>query len=224
VPTSAPVEGAVKNGVMERFMINRRMFAGGLAAVFSLSMPSAVTARADAPDPAVLEVQGLCDALLDVMKHAKELGVKGRYEKLRPIVERTFDFAAMLKVIVGAKWDATPAADQQELIRAFERKTIAEYASNFDGFNGEKFVVNPVPVARGADKFVLTKLVATDQTVALNYRMRQTGGSWKIVDVYLKGSISQLGKQSEDSAAALEKGGPKELAKLLNAGADKMMQ
>ena len=37
-------------------------------------------------DPAVQTVQSFYDTLTDTMKHGKALGLKGRYEKLRPAV------------------------------------------------------------------------------------------------------------------------------------------
>ena len=40
------------------------------------------------------------------MKNAKALGVKGRYDKLAPVVAKTFDVAGMAKGAVGAGWDS----------------------------------------------------------------------------------------------------------------------
>ncbi len=79
--------------------------------------------------------------------------------------------------------------------------TVANYASNFDSFGGEKFIVDPAVQTRGTDKVVQSKLVTGDQTIPFNYRMRQTGGSWKILDVYLNGTISQLATRRSDFAS-----------------------
>ena len=168
-------------------------------------------------------MQGFYDVLLSTMKHAKELGVKGRYEKLKPAIDKSFDLPNMLHAAVGPKWATIAPADQAMLLAAFERKTVAEYASNFDGFSGEKFEVEPAATPRGADKIVHSKLVATSQTVPFSYRMRLSGGSWKILDIYLNGVISQLATQRSEFTATIASGGAAGLAKLLNAKSDKLL-
>lgn len=179
---------------------------------------------ADAADPATVQVQGFYDTLLDSMKHAKELGVKGRFDKLKPAIEKSFDLPAMLRTVVGPKWSSFTPAEQTALLAAFERKTVAEYASNFDGFSGEKFLVEPTTKPRGADKIVESKLIAGKQTVPFGYRMRQSAGSWKILDIYLNGVISQLAMQRSDFAATITTGGAGALTKQLNANADKLLK
>ena len=194
-----------------------------LAAIFLMTAFLAPTARAEVPDAAVAQVQTLYDALLDSMKHAKELGVKGRYEKLKPAIEQTFDFPDMVRFVVGTSWATMPAADQQALLAAFERMTIANYASNFDGYDGEKFVVDPAVTMRGADRVVQSKLVTKSQTIPFNYRMRQTGGTWKILDIYLNGYVSQVATQRSDFGATLTAEGPSGLVKKINALSDKLI-
>jgi phospholipid transport system substrate-binding protein len=149
--------------------------------------------------------------------------VKGRYEKLKPTIEQTFDLPSMVRLAVGPDWTTMPAAEQQALLVAFERMTVANYASNFSGYDGEKFVVDPVATVRGTDRVVQSKLIAKDQTIPFSYRMRQTGGSWKVVDIYLNGFISQLATQRSEYALTLTASGASGLVKKLNALADKLM-
>ncbi|MDE1939455.1 MAG: ABC transporter substrate-binding protein, partial [Alphaproteobacteria bacterium] len=172
-----------------------------LATAIVVAALSAPAAKAQTPDPAVQQVQTFYDALLDSMKHAKELGLKGRYDKLNPVIEQTFDFPDMVKLAVGPGWATTSPAEQQALLTAFERMTVANYASNFNGYDGEKFVVAPTTTPRGTDRVVQSKLIAKDQTVPFGYRMRQSGGTWKILDIYLNGYVSQLATQRSDFGA-----------------------
>jgi phospholipid transport system substrate-binding protein len=101
--------------------------------------------------------------------------------------------------------------------------TIANYASNFDSFSGEKFEVDPAVQTRGTDKVVQSKLVTGNQTIPFNYRMRQTGGAWKIVDVYLNGTISQLATRRSDFASTAADGAPA-LIKKINELTDQQMK
>ena len=130
-----------------------KRFSVALVLLFAAALPLPA-ARADAADPAIATVQGFYDSLLDSMKGGKALGAQGRFAKLRPVVDRTFDIGTMIKYAVGPGWDTASAADQKALSDAFARMTAAQYAGNFDSFNGEKFVVDPNVVTRGSICYV----------------------------------------------------------------------
>jgi phospholipid transport system substrate-binding protein len=184
----------------------------------------APAAGADAADPATPAVQGFYATLLECMKGGKTLGAQGRYDKLKPVIERTFDLATMVKYAVGPAWSTTSADDQKALTEAFTRMTIAQYAGNFGSFDGEKFTVEPKAEIRGTDHYVKSALVAKDQTVAFIYRMRQFGNDWRIIDVLLEGSISQLSVYRSDFAATLKAGGAAALVKKIDGLADRALK
>lgn len=194
-----------------------------LAIAFAASlMFGALPATAADMDPAAQTVQTFYDALVGTMKDGKQLGFKGRYEKLKPAVEQAYDIPTMTKFVAGPGWSGFSAGDQQALVQAFERMTIANYAANFDSYGGEKFSVEPTATARGADKIVMSKLVAGSQTIPFNYRMRQVGGGWKIIDVYLNGSISELATRRSDFGATVSGGGAPALIKKIDALSDSL--
>ena len=177
-----------------------------------------------ADDPAIATVQGFYDNLLDSMKGGKALGAQGRYAKLRPAVEQAFDVGTMIKFAVGPDWATASPADQKALTEAFTRMTTAQYAGNFDSFSGEKFVVDPAVQVRGTDHYVSSKLVTSNQQVVFIYRLRQFGSSWKIIDILLDGSISQLNVYRSDFAATMKSGGAAALVKKINELSDKALK
>lgn len=190
-----------------------------------LAMGCAVSAMAQSAGPAVQQIENFYSGLLAAMKNGPALGVKGRYEKLRPVVEQAYDLPAMTAAAVGPSWPGIPAAERKSLIDAFTRLTIANYAKNFDSFHGEKFPVDPKAIVRGADRYVKSRLVpAHGEPVAFTYRMHAVNGQWKIYDVLLTNEmISQLAQKRSDFSATLASGGPKELAKKINALADRLL-
>jgi phospholipid transport system substrate-binding protein len=201
----------------------------GIVSVFVLllSLSFAVPSNVWAADkqPAVQQVETFTNALLDSMKRAKELGLKGRYEALKPVVDKVFDLPTMTRFAVGPTWTSISAADQKALISAFERMTVANYADNFDAYDGETFVVDPTVIDRGADKLVATKLVASDQTeTPFTYRMRESGGTWKVIDVFLNGYVSQLAARRSDFSSTIANGGPSALLVKINQLADDMLK
>ncbi|TPG54930.1 ABC transporter substrate-binding protein [Sphingomonas glacialis] len=184
------------------------------AAVLAIAAPLS----AQAGDPARAPVQTLDDGLLAIMKGGKALGAAGRAARIAPVVDQTFDVPLITRLSVGADWLKVAPADQTALVAAMRRLTVAQYAANFDSYGGESFTINPNVEMRGGDKVVRTTLAAPKgDAVPIDYRMRQSGGSWRIVDVYYKNGISQLATRRADFASIFAKGGAKALISHLNA-------
>lgn len=197
------------------------LFAALLAAA---AAPPAIS-QAQASDPAAATIQSFDESLLSVMKQGKSLGVQGRYRELQGPVERTFDLATMTRFSVGPKWSAVSASDQEALVKAFTRLTVAEYAHNFDSYDGEKFTLSPNVQTRAPDKLVQTQLVSPhDKTHDFTYRMRQAAdGRWKVIDVYAD-NISQLATRRSDFASTMNSGGAPALIQKINALAEKQLK
>jgi len=187
-----------------------------------LILAAAVPAQAQQADPAAATIQNFYDALTASMKAGGT--TKSRYDKLKPAIDQAFDISGMTSLSVGPTWSSISPADQKALIEAFDRMTIANYARNFDSYSGEKFTVDPAVTERGSDKFVKSTLKpASGNAIPFNYRMHQADGSWKIMDIYLNGTISQLAQKRSDFGATLQTSGPEGLAKKINALADQTL-
>ncbi|MGH7747895.1 MAG: ABC transporter substrate-binding protein, partial [Candidatus Dormibacteria bacterium] len=155
-------------------------------------------------------------SLLEVMKQGPQLGPRGRFRRLTPIVERAFDLPTMTRFAVGPAWSSQSQPEHQALTTAFTRLTAASYAHNFDRWAGERFEVDPKAQQRGADRIVKARIVPLKGAATeLLYRVHKTPAGWKIVDVYY-GSISQLTTRRADFAQPLAAGGAMGLEKHLN--------
>jgi len=179
---------------------------------------------AESADPAISRITVFYGTLLDTMKQAKQLGVKGRFDKLSPVLSKTYDLAAMSKLAVGPAWTTLTPQQQAAITNAFTRMTVATYASRFDGFSGEQFQILETSDRPNGDKIVRTQIVKSDGgAVPLNYLMRKSGPDWKIVDIYLDGTISELANRRAEFGAILKSGGPDALVASLNRQGDKLL-
>jgi phospholipid transport system substrate-binding protein len=162
-----------------------------------------------ASDPAVVApIQGLCDALLTVMKAGTKTPFSQRFDMLAPAVDRALDMGTILQVSVGSMWSTLSADQHSSLLDAFRRYTINSYLSSFDSFNGQRFVIDPSLRSVGANEVVQTKIVPTSGDAhSLDYVMRQTGSDWKAVDVLAEGSISRVATQRSDFRSLVMRGG-----------------
>ncbi len=203
--------------------ISRREFSVLLASAAILAASPAFSPAWAQGDPAVATVEGFYDALVAQMK--KGGAARGRYDMLKPAVEKAFDLPGMTAVAVGPGFAALPDADKKALVDAFGRMTIANYVKNFDKFGGEKFTVEPASIARppSPDKLVKSTLKSGSDTIPFNYRMHLVGSEWKIEDIYLNGNISQMAQRRSDFSATFAASGAAGLAKKINALADQML-
>ncbi|WP_421854843.1 ABC transporter substrate-binding protein [Novosphingobium sp.] len=184
----------------------------------SAALPTASLAQA--ADPAVSTITELDAGLLRTMRAGGSTAARGRV--IAPVLERAFDLPLMTRLAVGPEWVKLSGADQQALVDAFKRMTIAEYARNFDSFSGETFEVSPKVETRGGDKVVRTTLkVPKGAPVAIAYRLRQGGGAWRIIDVFYNNAISQIATRRSDFGTVLQNGGAKALVARMNAIAAK---
>jgi phospholipid transport system substrate-binding protein len=194
--------------------VSRRLLLFALSAA-GISGPFSAEAADDSGPPAV--IRRLYDALLASMKAGRQESFAQRYERLSPVVNTAFDLGLMSRLAVGPDW-AKLTPDQQQRIRdAFARYTIATYANRFDEYGGESFEVDATPLANPNGSVVQSRIVKSNgEKVSLNYLMRRgADGSWKVIDVYLSGTISELASRRSEFAAVLQRDGADGLVRLL---------
>jgi|SRR6516164_4042882 phospholipid transport system substrate-binding protein len=171
------------------------------AALFGAGSP-AIGSEMTAP------IEQLHTGLIEIMKAGKGVPFRQRYDKIAPVIGRTFDLEVIVRQVVGPRWAALPPDQQAALGDAFRRYTIASYVSNFDDYSGERFEVLPGVAAVGNDRVVKTRIVAASgQAYVLAYVMRQTDGGWRVVDVLVDGSISRVAAQRSEIRSVLSDGG-----------------
>jgi phospholipid transport system substrate-binding protein len=167
------------------------------------------TPAAGADDPTPMDVVGrLHDALLRVMKESDALGFQGRYDVLAPVLEESFDLAFMAEKSVGRYWKTASAEDRKRLLETFRRYTIANYAGRFTGYSGQEFeTLGEEPALRNT-VLVRSRIVAPNEDpVDLDYRLRQVDGRWKVIDVYLNGTVSELALRRSEYPALIQREG-----------------
>jgi len=179
------------------------LLASGLVA--GLSAPGmAGAARAAASQP----VERLTSVLIETMKQAEELGFEGRVEKLAPVLRETFDFPFMARLSVGRHWSKLTEEQRQELTDHFARMSIATFAARFDGYSGQTWeVLSPRDGPRNT-VLVPTRLAKNpEDAVTISYLMRETEAAWRAVDVYLKGTYSELATKRSEYGSVMKREG-----------------
>lgn len=177
--------------------------AAGLALAWTSLAPA--TAQESPPKKVVTDYYS---ALLDVMRNAKTLGFEGRYKTLLPVVKDTFDLEFMARYAIRGFWEKLTKTQQDRLVDEFARLSAATYAARFKDYTGEQFKVLKTEPTAQRDVFVRTQIVKSNgEPVAINYLLRERSEEWRVIDVYLRGTISELAKWRADFSSVISREG-----------------
>lgn len=162
-----------------------------LALLIAVSGPARAIAT-----PATDLIDKLNSAFIQAMQNGPSLGYDGRYKELEPVVSDAFDFELMARIAAGRYWQDLSDQQRSLLVDTFRRYSVATYAARFNKLGNERFeILGEEPKAQNT-VLVKNQIVAgrSGDPIRIDYLLRpdQSQGALKIVDIYLKGSISQL--------------------------------
>lgn len=171
-----------------------------------LAAALAFAPRADTV-PASTVIDHFHATLLDVMKNANELGFEGRLARLEPVMDQTYDFPAMAQRSLGPGWPKLDDAQRARFAQVFRAMILRTYATRFNAYTSERFETGGTEASIAGTEIVHTALHAPKETVQLDYRMRETPGGWRVIDIYLGGTVSELAMRRAEYTSVLEKDG-----------------
>lgn len=189
--------------MINKFLIIPALMFSGLAVAASAA---GAAVPGDAPAAAAAPVEHLHQTLISTMKNGKQLGYRGRYDELRPVVEKSFDFPFIARLILGPAWSKLGKAQQQSLVEALAKLSISSYASEFDSYSGESF--QQVSAQNlGAD--VLERFLfkpGSGNAIHFDYQVHRSGDHWKIANVVVDGVSDLALKRGQYRKLLSEKG------------------
>lgn len=180
----------------------RRVLLGALLAAL---IPFSVAAGQGQPRAVIEQFHSV---LLGVMQEASSLGFQGRYDRLAPAIEESFNLPLMAQWIVWPHWKKLNEDQRNLLVDAFSRMTIATYAARFDDYSGQRFEVLAEEETKREDVLVKSRIIKSNgEPVLLNYLMHPDGEGWRIIDIHLKGKFSELATRKADYGSVLRREG-----------------
>jgi phospholipid transport system substrate-binding protein len=186
---------------MHRFTVRFAQLTVFVAALLYLASPANAGPASDI-------IGKLNTVFTDVMQNGKALGYEGRYKKLEPVLVEAYDFTEMARVTTGRYWRDFTDDEKQQVVAAFRNLSIATYAARFDGSSSERFEILGEEPAPAGNLRVNNQIVpASGEPIRVDYLLRQNGGQWRVIDVYLKSSVSELAVRRDEFANILAKSG-----------------
>ena len=121
------------------------------------------------------------------------------YNLIKNLVAQTYNVEKMVSIIIGKKWTQIKVVKQKEIISVFNEYVIKNYIKRFKKIKKIDFENLSSKEVRKNYFLVKTKLkILEEDDVKIDYLLIKNNGEWKIFDVLLAGSVSEIAtKKSE---------------------------
>ena len=132
------------------------------------------------------------------------------------VVKNSYNLEKMGKMIIGVNWKQMETKMQKEFINVFKRFISVNYFRRFNKINDLDFEHQSLRVIE--DKFRLASviLIADNERIKIDYLLGLKNDQWKIFDVLLDGSISEIATKKSDFKKIINEEGVSGLIKNLS--------
>ena len=114
------------------------------------------------------------------------------------VVKNSYDLEKMGKMIIGVHWKQINTATKHEFIDVFKRYISVNYFRRFNKINKLNFKYQKVQVIGDQFRLAGVILTADSEKVKIDYLLGFKNKQWKIFDVLLDGSISEIATKKSD--------------------------
>ena len=148
-------------------------------------------------EKAITNIEEFHNSLKNSNYNIKTINEKKEFLKI--IISRTFDYEKMIKFIYGRSWKDLNKELQNELSLVFLDYISFNYANRFKDIESLNFEYVSLEEISNNKKIVKTLLkINNDKPIKIDYLFLYDGKNWKVFDVLLTGSISEIAtKKSE---------------------------
>ncbi|MBV5334014.1 ABC transporter substrate-binding protein, partial [bacterium] len=109
---------------------------------------------------------------------------------------------------LGRYWNVADETQRREYMTLFEKMIVDAYAGRFAEYSGETFKVAGVRPDGDVDSHVTTQIVRpSGPPVNVEWRVRKTGATYKIIDVVVEGVSMGVTQRSEFASVIQTNGG-----------------
>lgn len=179
-----------------------------LGMAFALLLPAAAAMAEKKADATIRFVQRMGDVALTELTD-KDLQGTERQRRVRELLRQNFDVQTIGRFALGTHWRSATEAQRKEYLILFEDMIVRTYAQRFGEYSGQKFKVNNARALNDRDSIVTSQVLQQGgPPVAIEWRVRNSGGQMKVIDVFIE-NISMAITQRSDFDAVIQRGGGK---------------
>jgi phospholipid transport system substrate-binding protein len=112
---------------------------------------------------------------------------KIKEEKISAISEEMFDFTELSKRSLGQSWNKMTPEQQKEFIKLYKSLLKDVYTNKITSYTEEKIIFKREITLSEKTVEVETTILTKTSEAAINYRMIEKDGYWKVYDVVIEG-------------------------------------
>ena len=172
---------------MKRFLISLVALAGVM-----MSVPSMATT----PEAAKAFVDGFASNVLTIVRN-DSFSKSEKQQKIEHLFSDKVDIDFIAKFVLGPSWRTASPEQQQAYIAAYKPFILKNYSGRLANYSGQTYTLKG---ARGEGEVMNVVMLIQDpqgQTATLDYRLRSSEASFKIVDITVEG-VSLLNTQRSE--------------------------
>ena len=139
----------------------------------------------------------------------QSLGPDQRKAEFRKLLRSSFDMNMIGRFAMGPYWRSLSPAQQSEYQKLFEAMIVDVYARRFGEYNGQQLEVRNARSENNTDVIVNSFIIPAKggEEVQVDWRVRNKGGQFKVIDVVVAGVSMALTQRSEFSSVIQRGGG-----------------
>jgi phospholipid transport system substrate-binding protein len=191
-----------------------RILARSLSLTLLLVAAMAVSLPAGEPTDVV---RSAAEQAIQVMKDPKLKSPDRKEERiarLKEIINPIFDYQEMARRCMGRHWRQRTPAEQEEFYNLFRDFLERVYSSKVDFYDGERVTFGRETIDGDFAEVESTVVNATGIESPVTYRLRRTGGMWKVYDAVIE-NISIVNNYRSQFDRVISRSSYDELKRLL---------
>jgi phospholipid transport system substrate-binding protein len=132
----------------------------------------------------------LKDTIEKVINIVTDEGLKedkeGRRTALRNTIDQRFNYSQMVRRSLAKNWEPRSEQERQAFIKLFKALLEHSYANKLESYSDEK--INYIDeVIKGEYALIKTEVVRSASTIAVDYKLINENGMWKVYDFVIEG-------------------------------------
>ncbi|MCS6877389.1 MAG: ABC transporter substrate-binding protein [Geminicoccaceae bacterium] len=137
----------------------------------------------------------------------RSLDRAARLERLTKILDEATDLALVARLVLGRYWREASEAQRREFVDLFRRLLLKTMSDRLDSYGGETYEILGARAVDERDTMVFTRILRPQgEPIAVDWRVRDLGGRFVLVDVVAEG-VSMVVTQRSEAAEIVGRSG-----------------
>ena len=183
-----------------------------------------ISSQANSNETLTSKIELLQEALIQVTKNSNQ--VSDNLKKIKQVVEQVYNNKKMLKIIIGENnWEKLGDKEKEDLYETFLEYISFNYINRFSKIVKPRFEL--IKFKKIGEKFNLVEtnlIISNEEKVMIHYLFSKVESDWKIFDVLLEGTISEIATKKSEFKKIIDENGVSSLAKSIRSKIDESLK